>query len=530
MRYWIAAAAVAASLTLGAQSPQNALAFDKVDDYVSVANASNLINGKTAFSLSAWVYPTNTNPGWPAFDGIVGIRNDANADFYMLQLSATQYEVRFRNSSGTPYTITSASVSLNEWQHLALVYDGTMLKFYKNGSLLSSIAASGSINTSGLPLNMGRLPFSSSTTFYFSGRLDDVALWGSALSAAEVACLTNGDVDPSTTGLLAYYPLNVGIAGGTNTGIVSFAPAAGSTPALVSNMSMTGTNSNLVAGVGNWGFASGAVCGGASYSFGGQSFSTPGTYLVAIPALNTCDSVVELVLSADSVNAVLTSTAVACKGRATGTATATAAGTGPFTYSWNTVPVQTTATATGLTAGTYQCTVTNSTGCSSTQSVAVTEPSVGIDPVVTWNMGTLSVGHNGGSGTQFQWVSCPNFTPLANQTNPAFSPMQNGSYAVIATDGACSDTSDCVTVSNVGLSEQSGVRALLAPNPASDYARIALNQTVRELEIINLLGQRVFVVRNLPEGTTVLDVRGLPAGHFVVRADGRAVGRLSVVR
>ena len=528
MKYWFAAAAVAVTSLLRAQSPQNALAFDKVDDYVSVANASNLINGKTSFSLSAWVYPTNANPGWPAFDGIVGIRNDANADFYMLQLSGTQYEVRFRNSSGTPYTITSASVTLNEWQHLAMVFDGSTLKFYKNGALQSSIAAAGTISTTGLPLNMGRLPFSSSTTFYYSGRLDDVALWGSALSASDVVCLTSGDVDPNTAGLLAYYPFNTGVAGGTNTSITSFAPATGSTPALVSNMSMTGSTSNLVAGVGDWGFATGTVCGGSSYTFGGQAFTNPGSYLVSLPAYNTCDSVVELLLTSDSVTASTSSTAVACKGRATGTATAQPSGTGTFTYSWNTVPVQTTATATGLSAGTYQCTVTNANGCSTVKSVTITEPAVGLDPVVSWNLGTLSVTHNGGSGTHFQWVSCPNFTPLANQTNPAFSPLQNGSYAVIATDGGCSDTSDCVTVSNIGLSEGTSLRLTASPNPASDWTEIWLSRDVRQLELVNMLGQRVRAFTQVPAGVLRVNLSGLPSGLYLVRAEGSVAARLTV--
>jgi gliding motility-associated-like protein len=57
--------------------------------------------------------------------------------------------------------------------------------------------------------------------------------------------------------------------------------------------------------------------------------------------------------------------------------TATASPTGglpPYTYLWNTTPVQTTATATGLIAGTYTCTVTGSNGCTDIQSITVTSP------------------------------------------------------------------------------------------------------------------------------------------------------------
>lgn len=48
----------------------------------------------------------------------------------------------------------------------------------------------------------------------------------------------------------------------------------------------------------------------------------------------------------------------------TGTATATMInGAAPYSYQWSTMPVQTTATATGLAAGTYWVTVTDSLGC-----------------------------------------------------------------------------------------------------------------------------------------------------------------------
>ena len=56
----------------------------------------------------------------------------------------------------------------------------------------------------------------------------------------------------------------------------------------------------------------------------------------------------------------------------TGTATVVVtAGAGGYTYSWNSSPVQTTATATGLPAGTYTCTITDSASCIITPSVAV---------------------------------------------------------------------------------------------------------------------------------------------------------------
>lgn len=67
-------------------------------------------------------------------------------------------------------------------------------------------------------------------------------------------------------------------------------------------------------------------------------------------------------------------TNVNCFGDATGSATATVTGgTAPYSYSWNTVPAQTTATAINLAAGTYTCTVTDDNGCIETVDVTITQ-------------------------------------------------------------------------------------------------------------------------------------------------------------
>jgi hypothetical protein len=62
----------------------------------------------------------------------------------------------------------------------------------------------------------------------------------------------------------------------------------------------------------------------------------------------------------------------ATSGLSDGTATATpSGGTPPYTYLWDDLSAQTTSTATGLPAGTYTCTITDSAGCTSSGSATV---------------------------------------------------------------------------------------------------------------------------------------------------------------
>jgi Tfp pilus assembly protein FimT len=75
---------------------------------------------------------------------------------------------------------------------------------------------------------------------------------------------------------------------------------------------------------------------------------------------------------------------VACFGGTTGTATALpAGGTGVYTYTWNTIPVQTSVTATGLAAGTYIVTVADGNSCTATASTIIIEPATALSGSVT---------------------------------------------------------------------------------------------------------------------------------------------------
>ncbi len=77
-----------------------------------------------------------------------------------------------------------------------------------------------------------------------------------------------------------------------------------------------------------------------------------------------------------SLTASISKTNVTCPGGADGTATVavTGGGTAPYSYSWNTVPSQNTATASGLEAGTYTVYVVDAQGNLGSWSSSITEP------------------------------------------------------------------------------------------------------------------------------------------------------------
>lgn len=275
----------------------NSIAFDGINDYVSVPGASALIAGSAGLSLTAWVYPTNTAPSFPNFDGFAGFRNNTDADFYLLHYSANSVEARFRGAGGQDYTLISPVLTLNAWTHLAFTYDGAMLRLYRNGLAVDSTPASDVITLGTEDFLIGNLLYQG-TSFYLGGKVDEVSLWNRALQPAELSCLHITGIDTATaSGLQLYYTCNQGTAGGINTSQSALSDAAGNINGVFNNMSLTGTVSNFVSGASSFTPIVAFVCPDVSYNFNGTLVTTPGLYYDTLSNSAGCDSVVQLTLT-----------------------------------------------------------------------------------------------------------------------------------------------------------------------------------------------------------------------------------------
>jgi gliding motility-associated-like protein len=135
---------------------------------------------------------------------------------------------------------------------------------------------------------------------------------------------------------------------------------------------------------------------------------------------------------------------VLCNGGNSGTATSSASGgTPPYTYLWNNG--QTMAIATGLSAGTYTVTVTDANGCTSVQTVVITQPPAMSSTVSSTpaqcgsNNGTATVTVTGGV-LPYTYFWSPSGGTSSNATG-----LPGGNYTVTVTDAnGCTQT---VTVS-----------------------------------------------------------------------------------
>ncbi|SHK98637.1 PKD-like domain-containing protein [Flavobacterium xanthum] len=189
-----------------------------------------------------------------------------------------------------------------------------------------------------------------------------------------------------------------------------------------------------------------------------------GTYTVTVTDANNCTKVQQVTITQPT--AVLESSIssfnnVSCFGGSDGKATvAVTNGSAPYTYSWNTVPVQTVATATGLTKGNYTVRVTDFNGCETTSAVTIEQPaaistSISAQTNVACsgsNTGSATIVPNGGTAPYtFSW----NTTPM--QTTATGINLAKGTYSVTVVDG-----NNCSAIQQVVITEPNGLVTAIA--------------------------------------------------------------------
>ncbi len=122
------------------------------------------------------------------------------------EAGSQQNQLQWINSSGGVFSNTL--FALNTWYTISCTYDGSICNLYVNGNLDNSFAATGQLYTFGaLELGMSYAGYQQAQRFL--GRTAEIRFWNRPLSQTEIQQNLCG-VDPSASGLIAYWPLNEG--------------------------------------------------------------------------------------------------------------------------------------------------------------------------------------------------------------------------------------------------------------------------------------------------------------------------------
>ena len=200
----------------------------------------------------------------------------------------------------------------------------------------------------------------------------------------------------------------------------------------------------------------GTVASSYSYSWNSSPVQTtatatgllPGTYTVTVADDNNCSASVDVTITSTpgftaSISAFNDAACFeGCNGNAT--VTASAGTVGLLTYSWNTVPAQTSQTAIDLCAGDYIAVITDDVGCIGTDTASISEPlevatvlTTSVSQICIGQSATLSATASGGTTpyTAYTWTANPaDGSLLTTQQNPTVSPIVTTTYGLIAED------------------------------------------------------------------------------------------------
>src|SRR5262245_46197353 len=185
----------------------NAVGLDGVNDYVNLGNPSALqLTG--SMTVSAWI----NSSSFPGDDAAIVSKRGANEVGFQLDTTvdtgARTIGFKLTNSSGgLMFRYGATALQPNTWYYVTGVYNATTqtLDVYlngqlDNGQLQGTVTTSQQNSTSNVTI--GRR--SGSTGYEFAGRIDDVRIYGRALTQAEIqadmaTALTAGPPTPDTT-------------------------------------------------------------------------------------------------------------------------------------------------------------------------------------------------------------------------------------------------------------------------------------------------------------------------------------------
>ncbi len=315
-----------------------------------------------------------------------------------------------------------------------------------------------------------------------------------------------------------------GLAAGSYTCTITDANSCSITKTfnLTQNTAITANSSStLTSCAGNTGTATvSAVTGGAgSYTYswspsGGTAATATGlsvgSYTCTITDASSCSITKSVIVNAAGAPSLTTNTQtnVTCNGLSNGSASVNAAtgGSPSYTYAWS-PSGGTGLVATGLSAGTYSCTVTDANSCTAVQTFTITQPAVLNASMLTQtnvtcngaSSGAASVSVSGGT-TSYTYDWLPG-TPTGDGT-ASVSSLSAGTYTCNVTDANSCSTSQVFT-----LTEPS---ALIA---TTSQTNILCNGASSGSATVNASG-----------GTGSYTYTWLPSGGFASTANSLAAG------
>lgn len=160
--------------------------FNGSSGYVSIAD-DNSLDWTTSKSLSIWIRPNLvTGSG----GGVITKTASSGAFGWILQQYIGNIRFTFKSTDNSYITTPNMALSINTWTHIAVTYDGSIMKLYKNASSFNPVTSNKTPDTNSSPVTIGRY-YSNLSTAYWDGQISKVRMYDKTLSSSEVTALKN---------------------------------------------------------------------------------------------------------------------------------------------------------------------------------------------------------------------------------------------------------------------------------------------------------------------------------------------------
>lgn len=206
---------VSDGLTAWSGSNTYSMNFDGTDDYLI---GSPVAASAQQGTISAWINTTASESSQTILN-----TSDATVDnkWLNLRVDGDTGHLRFIANNGGTNSITTGSTDINtgSWVHVAITCNGSAYSLYVNGSAETLTDSNNDGAWFGdfslTNISIGRQVRATVSALPFNGNIDEVAVWDSALSAAQITNIYKGESN--------------GGSGGTNStpgNLYSFSPKA----------------------------------------------------------------------------------------------------------------------------------------------------------------------------------------------------------------------------------------------------------------------------------------------------------------
>lgn len=205
------------------------------NDYVTGTNP-NLPEGNDPRTIEMWVKaPSNTNYQVLYNYGVTTTNKRASL---MLHQNKLYYAGEYNDLAG------SIVVADDQWHHVAATFDGTTLKLYVDG--VQDGIKTTTFNTDGTTFDIGKRI--NGTSEYYTGNIDEVRVWNTARTQAELNAYKDTELQGNETGLVAYHNFNQGVSEADNTSVTTLNDnTGGANTGTLNSFTLTGTISNWLA-------------------------------------------------------------------------------------------------------------------------------------------------------------------------------------------------------------------------------------------------------------------------------------------